>query len=278
MKTRFSEKPKLFAFDLDGTLLNSQKKLSRKNLHALEEMVESGAVIVFASGRLGSSIGQYVQQFPFPISILSLNGAAVYLDQEHNSRCIYQVSLQAEFANYLITYAHNKPFALNYYFNNKLYAVQSETAKPWQDLYFNQTNTTYNFVDSLQSFSTKDPSKIIFVGPQEIINQQQLYFSKLWGNKVYICRTWDYYLEFLNPGANKGSGLKAIADAYSISMKSVVAFGDASNDIPMLENVGLGIALKNATNDVKAVADHISEWSNDEDAIAHEWDQIKNYL
>lgn len=56
MKTRFSEKPKLFAFDLDGTLLNSQKKLSRKNLHALEEMVESGAVIVFASGRLGAAL------------------------------------------------------------------------------------------------------------------------------------------------------------------------------------------------------------------------------
>ena len=109
------------------------------------------------------------------------------------------------------------------------------------------------------------------MGDPSEIDKQESYFRSLWGDSIYICRTWDYYLEFLNPHANKAEGLQALARSYGLSMKDVIAFGDASNDIPMLREAGLGIAVGNAADEVKNAADKVSTWTNDQDAVAMEW-------
>lgn len=266
--------PRLFAFDLDGTLLNSQKKISDANLKALKEIYDSGAVVVFASGRLGSSMLQYCSD-DLEISMLTLNGAAVYLGKNHNSQLIYQAPLAADYADFLIKFSQDQQFGLNYYINDHLYTVRSRKNSPWIDLYVQQTSTKYNFLNTFDQFSGCTPSKILFVGEPSEIDRQETYFKNLWKDSIYICRTWDYYLEFLNPSANKGVGLKMLAQAHGLDLSQTVAFGDAENDIPMLKTAGIGIAVGNALDEVKAAARKVSPWSNDEDAIAREWSLIK---
>jgi Cof subfamily protein (haloacid dehalogenase superfamily) len=268
-------KPKLLAFDLDGTLLNSKKELTPANRRALQEMSASGAVVAFASGRLGSSMHQYVPALGFEIAMLTLNGAAVFSDSNMHTR-IYHSPLDSNFADYLIDYHQNKPFALNYYINDKLYSTDNEQNRQWIDLYIQQTRTQYHMLSTFDSVKSGSPSKIIFVGDPHELDFQEQFFRGMWDNSVYICRTWDYYLEFLNLNANKGSGLEALATSYSIDLNDVIAFGDATNDIPMLKKAGLGIAMKNAHPDVCSAAHRVSAWSNDEDAIAIEWELIKN--
>ena len=75
---------------------------------------------------------------------------------------------------------------------------------------------------------------------------------------------------------NKAKGLTLLAQALNIDMSEVAAFGDAENDIPMLQAAGQGIALQNASDEVKQHAHRVSPWTNDEDAIAHEWERIKS--
>jgi Cof subfamily protein (haloacid dehalogenase superfamily) len=266
--------PRLFAFDLDGTLLDSTKKLSNANLEALREIQESGAVIVFASGRLGSSMCRYCSE-DLEISMLTLNGAAVYMGKDLSSQLIFEAPLDAKYANYLLSYAQNQKFALNYYINDKLYTIKNLKNRSWIDLYYQQTSTEYVFLDTFDQFSDCTPSKILFVGDSSEIDKQEAYFRSLWKDSIYICRTWDHYLEFLNPLANKGTGLKKLAQAHGLDLSQTIAFGDAENDIPMLETAGMGIAVGNALNKVKAVASKVSSWSNDEDAIAREWSLIK---
>jgi len=267
--------PKLFAFDLDGTLLNSKKELSPANRTALREMSAAGAVVAFASGRLGSSMHQYIPALGFEIAMLTLNGAAVFSDSNMNTR-IYHSPLDSNFADYLIDYHRDKSFALNYYINDKLYSTDNERTRQWTDLYYQQTRTQYHMLSTFDSMKNGSPSKIIFVGDTHELDIQEQFFRKMWDSSVYICRTWDYYLEFLNLNANKGSGLEALSSSYNIDLKDVTAFGDATNDIPMLQKAGLGIAMKNAHPDVCAAANRVSAWSNDEDAIAKEWELIKN--
>ncbi len=267
--------PKLIAFDLDGTLLNSQKEISPNNNSALHEMAAGGLEIVLASGRLKSSIDRYTDLFSFPVSVLSLNGAAVYRHANHGHELIYHASLPSEFADYLIDHAEKCGLALNYYINDRLYAINNEKNQPWIDLYFNQTHTIYNFMDSLIHFKGQKPSKIILIGPPDVLNSQQHFFTDLWGKSVYICRTWDYYLEFLNPSANKGLGLTSLARNFSFNMDEVIAFGDSLNDIPMLEIAGYGVAVRNASQEVKQCANRTSPWSNDDDAVFREWEYLK---
>ena len=266
--------PRLFAFDLDGTLLDSHKKLSNANLKALKEMQKSGAIIAFASGRLGSSMCKYCSE-DLEISMLTLNGAAVYKGKNLSSQLIFEAPLDARYANFLLNYTQNQNFALNYYINDKLYTLKRPQSKPWNDLYYQQTSTEYIFLEKFDQFIDCTPSKILFVGDSSEIDRQEAYFRNLWKDSIYICRTWDHYLDFLNPLANKGTGLKMLAQAHRIDLSETVAFGDAENDIPMLEAAGVGIAMGNALDKVKAVASKVSPWSNDEDAIAREWSLMK---
>lgn len=266
--------PRLFAFDLDGTLLDSHKKLSNANLEALKEIQESGAVVAFASGRLGSSMCKYCSE-DLEISMLTLNGAAVYKGKDLSSQLIFEAPLDSGYADFLLSYAQNQNFALNYYINEKLYTLKRPENKPWNDLYYQQTSTDFIFLETFDQLSGCRPSKILFVGDSSELDKQEAYFRSLWKDSIYICRTWDHYLEFMNPLANKGTGLKILAQAHGIDLSQTVAFGDAENDIPMLEAAGMGIAMGNAPDKVKEVASKVSSWSNDEDAIAREWSLMK---
>jgi hypothetical protein len=268
--------PKLLAFDLDGTLLTSDKRLSSANRDALADMAAHGAVVALASGRLGSSMERYADEIPVDTAQLTLNGAAVFMGKRHGSRCIHSAPLGAVYAGELIRRSAGKNLAVNYYIDDRLYAVRTPVSSQWIDLYFAQTATSCELLDSFDRFSGRLPSKIIFVGDSAELDKEETSYRKEWGSELYIVRTWDYYLEFLNPDANKGSGIAALARAYGIDRSDIVAFGDASNDVPMFETAGTGIAVKNATESAKKAATLVSSWSNDEDAVAREWERLKH--
>jgi Cof subfamily protein (haloacid dehalogenase superfamily) len=267
--------PKLFAFDLDGTLLRSDKQLSEANRRALLEMVESGATIALASGRLPSSMRAYAEMVDFDVAMLTLNGAAVYTSKYVMDTPIYSATLDSHYGAALIAHAENREFALNFYHNGQLYAAPNPKSRRWLDYYFSQTSSPYNFIDSMSTMAHLHPSKIIFIGEADEINRQEEHFRALWGDKVYIVRSWEHYVEFLNPAANKGLAIEALAQALGIPLDQVAAFGDADNDIPMLTAVGHGIAMQNAWQSVKDAVPYVSPWTNDEDAIAREWARLK---
>jgi hypothetical protein len=266
---------RLFAFDLDGTLLDDGKRLPPANLQALQEIAATGAVIVFATGRISSSMEKYVPPSLDDVALLTLNGAEVRTGRRSGEKLVYQAALSHQIADYLIDYAKDKPFVLNYYLNGILYAVRNEATERWIDLYIKQTGTPYSLVPSLDRFKGSAPSKIIFVGAKETLDEQAAFFRRLWGDSVYLCRTWDYYLEFLDPSANKALGLEALARFYGIAKSEIVAFGDAENDIPMLQKAGLGIAMANAHDAVKKAASRVTSYTNNQDGVAREWERIK---
>jgi Cof subfamily protein (haloacid dehalogenase superfamily) len=265
-------KYKLLAFDLDGTLLNDKKEISPENSRALSEMKERGAVIAFATGRLGSSVRRYLTPPLDDTALLILNGAEVYTG---GGRRVHYAPLSSEAADYLIGYAQGREFACNYYIDSGLYAVRDQKTEPWINVYFGQTGSRYQFMPSLGCFRGRRPSKVIFIGAPEVIDKEEKQFKAFWGESVYVCRTWDHYLEFLDPLANKAAGLAALAEAYGIGLPEIAAFGDAANDIPMLEKAGLGIAMANAPDDVKRAASRVSPWTNDDNGVAKEWKLIK---
>jgi hypothetical protein len=268
-------RPRLFAFDLDGTLLASDKSLSETNRRALLEMTDFGAIVAFASGRLGSSVMQYARGLGLQPALLSLNGATVYKSEKDGGHLVFSMPLPARCADVLIDYARGKDFAVNYYIDDRLYSVRSPGISEWNALYYKETKTVCNFVDTLDGFKGRDPLKMLFIGDPKRLDEEEKKFRSQWDHDIYIVRTWDFYLEFMHRNANKGTGLTALAEAYGIDIGDTVAFGDADNDIPMLQQAGLGIAMGNALDSVKAAAKKISSWTNDENGVAREWELLK---
>jgi hypothetical protein len=270
--------PRLIAFDLDGTLLTEDKQLSTANRNALLDMHERGVVVVLASGRLGSAMMRYAQQLPFECPMLTLNGAMVYRGWAGHSEIVCSSCLEAVYAEELAAYserAGNSDFILNYYFNDKLYTVESNRGNRWVDLYVQQTGSEYLYLQSNATIRGISPSKCILVGDRIRLDAVEKEFRNRFDGAVYIVRTWRHYLEFLHRQANKGTGIAALAKCLGISSAQCVAFGDSDNDVPMLQVCGLGISLKNGTPMIRDAADRVSPWTNDEDGVAHEWERIK---
>ncbi len=267
--------PKLLAFDLDGTLLTSNKTLSQANKEALIDMAACGCVVALASGRLGSSMRRYVNEIPVDVALLTLNGAAVFMDKSHGSKLVHSAPLHCTFADELIARSYDKQYAVNYYIDDNLYAVRNKNTSKWMDLYYSQTATPCETVPTFDRFLGRSPSKIIFVGDSAELDGEEQSYRKEWGEKVYIVRTWNYYLEFLNPLANKGIGIEALAKSYGIDCADCAVFGDANNDIPMFEKAGYAVAMKNSSEDALRAAPYVSPWTNDEDGVAREWQRLK---
>ncbi|MCL2218509.1 MAG: Cof-type HAD-IIB family hydrolase [Chitinispirillia bacterium] len=268
--------PKLFAFDLDGTLLDSGKRMRQANIDAIREMRARGAVIALSSGRMGAGVRRYARELGVDPALVILNGAEVYTGSAEGAERIRYAPLNPAHARFLTDYGIDKPVAVNFYYEDKLYTVKTGVNSEWMSLYHQETGINYNCIGSFAEMDGVPPSKIIFVGAPSYIDEQEKAFRERWDDKtVYVCRSWDHYLEFMNPQANKGLGLAALCRALGIDPADAAAYGDAENDIPMLQAAGHGTAMRNSTEKVRAAAKRVTEQTNEEDWAATEW---KAYL
>jgi len=267
--------PRLFAFDLDGTLLDSRKRISAANAAAIRDMSARGAAVVLASGRLGTGVRRYAPELGVDPALVTLNGAEVFTSSGAGAERVYYAPLSPARAEYLTRYGVGRPVAVNFYRDDRLYTVKTVDNARWTDLYHEQTGVAYNFLDDFAAMEGVSPSKIIFVGDPAYIDGEEGRFRALWDDgSVYVCRSWDHYLEFMDPKANKGLGLEAVCAALGVSLSAAAAYGDAENDMPMLTAAGFGAAMRNAPEKIKRCAARVTELTNDEDWVAREWERI----
>ncbi|KRN28713.1 HAD superfamily hydrolase [Lactobacillus selangorensis] len=115
--------------------------------------------------------------------------------------------------------------------------------------------------------------KAVFVGEAAALDQQEPGVKARFGNDFYVVRAAANFLEIMNPDANKGSGLKNLAENLGLAPENIMAFGDEQNDIPMFDYAGTAVAMGNGSEAAKAHADYITA-SNDDDGIAKALDQL----
>jgi hypothetical protein len=267
---------RIVALDLDGTLLNSAGQVSADDAAALSHVRELGALVVLASGRMTAAIRPWYHRLGIDGPVLAYNGGMVRDSEERGEAILFEKALPARYADWLLDYADEHHFHLNYYLHDTLYAKDDPDLRRFADLYARQTGSVYHYVPSLQQFAGCDPTKIILItdpslpGRFDPRRRDELYdeFRMRWDDEVSLFKTNPEYLEFLNRETDKGVGLEALAAAYSIPREEVMAFGDAGNDAPMLAWAGFGVAVANALPEARFEADYISPYSNNESAVA----------
>lgn len=245
---------KLAAIDLDGTLLGSDHTISPGNAAAIRRAVESGAKIVLASGRQWSTIDVFAKRLGLPSEspIIAYNGAMI---RTHGGDTWFHQPLPAEAAKTIVHYCDAHDLHLNYYFNDALY-VRDDTR--WGRMYQKRTGTIPHVTGDLTRFDGERPTKLILVDTLEVTNSLLTHFQAEFGDSLYIIKTEDEYLEFMDPKVSKGVALAEVAKHLGIAQAQCVAFGDSYNDIPMLQWAGLGVAMDNARAELKAVAKRIA--------------------
>ncbi|UJF17435.1 Cof-type HAD-IIB family hydrolase [Vibrio sp. SS-MA-C1-2] len=249
---------KLIALDLDGTLLNNEKKITERNQHAIAAARAMGVTVILASGRPLEGMAPYLEQLGMNSEndyVLSFNGSRV--QRVSDLSVIRQEILTGLDAKRIA----NKAQELGV--NVQAFTPEDGLITPAHSEY-TQHEADINGIDiTLKDFSTlsneQEVIKTMMIDSPDLLSKAIEQLPEGFYQDYTIVQSAPFFLEFLNPNSDKGVGVKALADHLGIDASEVICMGDAENDHHMLEYAGLAVAMGNATPETKALADHITD-------------------
>ena len=257
---------KLIALDMDGTLLNDEKKISPANYEAIQQARENGVKVVLASGRPLVGFRKYLEELELVSEddyAVAFNGALV--QSSEGGEIVSKTTLTVDDYKYL--YELSKELKVN------MHALTETTVISPVDSKYTRLEAEMNGISSEIANVYDVPSdttvvKVMFVDEPEIIEEIMNKIPEAVSDKYTIVRSAPFYLEFLHKSVNKGAGVAALAEMLNIKQEEVICIGDAGNDIHMIKYAGLGVAMGNAFPEVKRTANFITK-TNEEDGVAH---------
>ena len=253
--------PRLIAIDLDGTLLRDDGTLSERNAEAISRALSLGVEIVLASGRMFSTILPYARRLNLTGPIIAYNGALAKMIS--TGEVLSHTPIPPEIADEMVEYCLSRGIHLNFYLNEQVYV---QRINGWSRLYDSRTGSRSRRMDLLKLKGNAPPKLLVIDHPSRIKGLIEE-FRSLLDNRLYFLITMPEYIEFMNKEVSKGRALRDIMDRIGISRGEVAVIGDGNNDIPMMEEAEIRIAVDNARDEVKDMADYVVR-SNEEDGVA----------
>ena len=263
---------KLISIDCDGTLLNSKKQISERNVAMLKKAKEKNIRIVIASARPYYRLLGYLNQLDLIDNsqyTIAFNGALII--NNGTQKEIFEKAFSKKDISYLLSLAEK------YNKHVFLYAKDGILANYYDEKYVEKNpDTHYECVDlSNYDFEKTKIYKLAFVNtPDVIVRIKDVLKTKI-GSAYEVSSSVPQFVEVVNKGITKSFALRQICNILNIEKSEVIAFGDEDNDIPMMEFAGFSIAMGNASQKVKKMADYVST-SNDEDGVAFALEYVMN--
>lgn len=260
-------KYKLLVLDVDGTLLNDEREISKRTLAALLKVQQMGVRIVLASGRPTYGLmplAKTLELGNYGGFILSYNGCQIIKAQ--NGEILFERRINPEMLPYLEKKARKNGFAIFTYHDDTLI-----TDSPDNEYIKNEALLNNLKIIREDEFSTAidfAPCKCMLVSDKEkaLIGLEQHWEKRLAGT-LDAFRSEPYFLEVVPCGVNKANTLGALLEHLGVTREEVIAVGDGVCDVTMLQLAGMGVAMGHSQDSVKVCADYVTA-SNEEDGVA----------
>ncbi len=273
---------RLIAVDLDDTLLDNQLKISPRVKGLIQELRGRGVVVTLATGRMFRSSRPIALELGLDLPLITYQGALV--KNCFSGEVLLHRTLAVEYALEIIGLAREKGLHINLYLNDELYV---ERLSPAGEAYARLAGVPVCLVPDLTGLLASEnavdenpvevklphangrigPTKVLLIGDEQYLDNLQAVLKPHYGARVHITKSKPNFLEFTHPLANKGAALAELAKYYGVSRAETMAIGDSFNDLEMLEYAGLGVAMGNARQEIKARAGYVTA-ANDEDGVA----------
>lgn len=253
---------RLLALDLDGTLLTPQHVITPRTTAFLHKAVDAGMTLVIATGQTLNVLRVVCAELPLKGPQIIYNGAVIA--DMHTGQPVYERLVPDE--RILPTLDLLRQFDLHkvYHTHEHVY-VDSETpnARNW----YRPPVPPAIEVPDVVSIYPQPCVKLVGVGEPATLREKREALERLLAKQLYVTQASSDLLEFLHPEVSKGHALMTLTRMLDIEPTEVIAIGDNHNDIGMLQFAGLGIAMGNAHDEVKNVADHVTR-RNSEEGVA----------
>ena len=257
-------KYKMIALDIDGTLASSEHKILPETKEALIKAQEKGLKVILASGRPTPGVINLAKELKleeFGGFILSYNGGRI--TNVKTKEVIHEVFLTPEEAHEIYDFAKENNVNIMAYDGDD---IITENEDEYSQLESHINTMPLKLTDDFKKAVINQTIKTLTTGNPEMLAEVEKKYIEKFGERFSVCRSMPFFLEVMPYGINKALSLGRLLNKLDLSPADLVACGDGFNDIEMVKYAGLGVAMGNATNEVKAVADYVTR-SNDDNGI-----------
>ncbi len=250
---------RLVAVDLDGTLLNDSKQISQQTAGALACLCERNVRLIIASARPPRSVRQIYRDLQLDTLQINYNGALIW--DELRQKPVFHRPIPGALASQIIETARDM-------FEETI--VTCEVMDRWHtdrndNSFTTETGKLFSpdVIAPVQQICDQPITKLMLLGEPRIILRLEAVLLEQFDDQVSILKTDRDLLQIMDKRVSKATSLQLVAGHYGIPMQSVMAIGDAPNDVGMLQAAGIAIAMDNAHALVKDAADWIAPSNND---------------
>ncbi len=265
-------KYKLIVSDLDGTLLDSQRRISQRTKDLIKEFTKKGGVFTFATGRMEASVAKYLDYLDISCPVILYNGAKI-VDVMKNA-VLYEELLEYDLAKKALKIASKYEWDVLLYLEKRIFVKKiNDVIKE----YMIKDGVCCEAVGELYDFIKYPPTKILNIGDSNFFSSYIEEVKQQINTPLNFVISEHNYLEILPEASSKGNALIKLADSLNISIEESIAIGDNLNDISMINAAGLSVAVENAHEKVIACADYITK-SNVNEGVAEILHKVINDL
>ena len=253
---------KLIASDMDDTLLNSNVQISERNARAIKSALAAGKIFLIATGRMYVSARPYAEKLGLDVPLVTYNGALV--KGSASGEVFYEHKMKLETANEVLAYCKEKGYYVQLYVGDKILIKEVTDCSR---MYTKISGIPTTPIGDALFHTDEAPYKILVMTEAAEFSEVWQQFAAKFSGKLDVTSSKDNFLELMEPGINKWEAVKSVAASYGITPDEIMCIGDSNNDISMIANAGIGVAVANAKDNVKEHAKIVTA-SNNEDGVA----------
>jgi Cof subfamily protein (haloacid dehalogenase superfamily) len=258
--------------DMDGTLLQKDHTISNTNKEVIKKLLDKGVLIIPISARpLHGILHISKHLFPDTIPVVSLNGSYIFL----NGEIIYESSVPLEDVIKVQKEIAPHDVAAMYYSQMDWYAEADNVHIQKEQKITDIKIKIQPFDLTLDEWKAKKngPNKILIAGNPDLINSIEKKLTDQYSDKLNMSKSKTTYLEVMSLTSSKTKAIEFLLERYGIKRNEIIAIGDNYNDKEMIEFAGVGVAMGNAPDEIKKVADYVTA-TNNEDGVAKALDHF----
>ena len=236
---------KIAISDLDGTLLNSEHKISPQTQKSIAHWIESGKEFVIATGRHHIEAAYLQASIKSPLYLITSNGARIH---DKTGQVIFEGNLQPEIASYISAHEFDKSIQVSIFTDSQWYANFEHPDQA-------DIDTGAGFDCMVQDLTSIDPNsviKMLFWGDREMLEDIHEHLDDKFKDQLNLTFSLPTCLEVMHVGVDKAAATKIVVQACGLKLSESIAFGDGMNDLEMLKVAGRGVLMENSQPDLLA--------------------------
>lgn len=256
--------------DMDGTLIGSDKIISKENREAIDYFINEGGLFTVATGRMLPSVLEYRDSLNLNLPIIIHNGGKIY--DVNKEKTISEVYIEEERKEVIKRIANDYP-------NLGIEIFSDEVVYVYRKCRFTERYNRHNYkivYEVEDDVWNKNWVKVLIIGEEEELDCiEKIYNSKY--DSGTACRSGRNYFDVVGNGVSKGQALEILIEKYNIDKNKVIAIGDNMNDLEMIKVAEYGFSVSDGHEELKEKTDLFSPTCN-EDAIKYVIDYMKNKI